>query len=144
MSLSAIRPQDREQYQIDKDLEGVLVASVEPNSEALVKGLQQGDVIIEVNQQGVTDPKVAADIIAKAEAADRKSVLLLVQRQSDVSFAALRFDSQHDKDTSKEKPETDKDGKKKPAPDASPDAAPGKDAPKGGDQDEAPAPGQTP
>jgi serine protease Do len=103
MSLSAIHPQDRDKYQIDKDLNGVLVASVESNSEALVKGLQQGDVIEEINQQAVTDPAAAADMIEKAAAAKRKSVLLLIHRQADVSFVALRLDSKHSKDTAREK-----------------------------------------
>lgn len=81
----------REQYKIDEDLEGILVMGVDPGSEAAQKGLDQGDVIVEINQQSVVDPTEVSKIISKARKNDRKSVLLLVNRGGDVRFVALRL-----------------------------------------------------
>ncbi len=92
MSVRAITDADREDYNIEADLEGVLISALEPAGEAAEKGLMVGDVIVEVNQQEVTVPADTADIINKAHAAGRSSVLLLVNRDGDVRFVALRLE----------------------------------------------------
>lgn len=91
LSIAGISPQDRETYSIAEDVQGVLVTAAEPMSEAAEKGLAAGDVIVEVNQQVVTDGKDVKDIIEKAQKAGRNSVLLLVNREGDVRFVALRL-----------------------------------------------------
>ena len=91
LSIAAITGQDREQYKIGKDIKGVLVAKVTPMSEAAEKGIMPGDVIVEVNQQPAKEPKDITDIIHKAETGGRSSVLLLISREDDVRFVALRL-----------------------------------------------------
>lgn len=91
LSIAGISPQDRETYKIAEDMQGVLVTGAEPMSEAAEKGMTPGDVIVEVNQQVVTDGKEVKDIIEKAQKAGRNSVLLLVNREGDVRFVALRL-----------------------------------------------------
>lgn len=91
LSIAGISPQDRETYSIAEDVQGVLVTATEPMSEAAEKGLAAGDVIVEVNQQVVTDGKEVKEIIEKAQKAGRNSVLLLVNREGDVRFVALRL-----------------------------------------------------
>ena len=46
---------------------------------------------MEINQKPVTKPEEVADIIDKAAKAGRSSVLLLVNRQGDVSFVPLKL-----------------------------------------------------
>lgn len=89
--VAPIGAQDREQYQIPHELDGVLISHVEPMSEAAEKGLLIGDVIVEINQQAVNDPARAQEMIQTAAEADRKSVLLLINRMGDVQFVALRL-----------------------------------------------------
>ena len=60
-------------------------------SEAAEKGIMPGDVIVEVNQQPAKEPKDVTDIIHKAETSGRSSVLLLISREDDVRFVALRL-----------------------------------------------------
>lgn len=91
ISLAAIGAQAREQYKIGGDVKGVLVTKVAPMSEAAEKGIKPGDVVVEINQQPAGDPQGAADIIRKAETGGRSSVLLLLNREGDVRFVALKF-----------------------------------------------------
>ena len=91
MTLSVLSDADRKEYRVPPDTQGALVTGVADMSEAAEKGLMPGDVLVEVNQQPVTSPDQAADAIAKAGKAGRNSVLLLVNREGDVRFVALRL-----------------------------------------------------
>jgi serine protease Do len=91
MSLSAITEELRETYKIDQNADGIVITDVVIDSEASNKELEVGDVIIEINQQALLDPQEAKSIIAKAKKAGRSSVLLLINRDGDVRFIALRF-----------------------------------------------------
>jgi serine protease Do len=64
----------------DATVRGVVVASVDPSSDASQKGLQQGDVILSINQQPTRTPEEAASAVEAARRANRNSVLLLVRR----------------------------------------------------------------
>ena len=59
---------------------GVVIAAVDPSSDAATKGMQRGDVIQSVNQQPVTAPAELITAVSAARAAGRGSVLVLVQR----------------------------------------------------------------
>jgi len=90
LSLAPITPEARQRYQLGDDVAGVLVTSVKPDSPAAEKQLIPGDVLVEVNQQEVKSPKDVLEKVEEARKANKKSVLLLVQRQgSDVGFVAL-------------------------------------------------------
>ncbi len=92
LTLKAIEDKDRSAFQIPRDVAGVLIYDVKQASEAESKGLDTGDVIVEINQQPVKTPEEAMDIIEKAKDNARKSVLLLVNTRGDVRFVALRLD----------------------------------------------------
>lgn len=91
LSLSALSDSLRERFNITKDVKGVVVTDVKPGSEAAIKGLIAGDVIVELNQKPVSDPKRVEALIDDARDAGRKSVLFLVSRDGDIRFVALRF-----------------------------------------------------
>lgn len=93
LSVAAVSDQDRKQFQIPGDVEGVLVTDVADMSEAAEKGMTPGDVIVEINQQPVKAPQEAVTLFEKARKAGRTSVLLLVNREGDVRFVALRLSS---------------------------------------------------
>lgn len=90
-SVRTLSAADRQAYNIAADVRGVIVGHVEPKSEAALKGLAEGDVIVEINQQAVEKPQEAKDLIEKAKKAGRSSVLLLINREGDVRFVALRL-----------------------------------------------------
>ncbi len=70
-------------------VEGVVVVDVEPGSAAAERGLQTGNVILEVGGTVVSTPEDVAEAIEAARDNDRDSVLLLVQSGDAVRFIAL-------------------------------------------------------
>jgi serine protease Do len=91
LTLSNITPALKDKFSLGND-KGVVILSVVKDSAAAERGLQPGDVIVEASQE---DIRSASDIIGKVDAAKRagrKSILLLVERQGDLRFVALRLD----------------------------------------------------
>lgn len=81
----------REQHGISSDVKGVAISKVEPGSDADDKGLQAGDVVVEVNQREVSKPSDVSRQVTNAKRAGRKSVLLLVQNGGGLHFVALKL-----------------------------------------------------
>jgi serine protease Do len=94
LGIVALDAENREEFRIPSDVQGVMVNSVENLSEAAKKGLRPGDVIVEINQQQIESVDKVKEYFAKAREAGRKSVLLLVNREGDVRFVALRLDEE--------------------------------------------------
>lgn len=93
LTLGVITAQDRDELELPDGTNGVIVLAIKQNSEAASKGLELGDIIIEVNQQKVTDPKGVIDVIKTARREGKASILLLVDAQGkgDVRFVALKL-----------------------------------------------------
>ncbi|MEM9012759.1 MAG: PDZ domain-containing protein, partial [Pseudomonadota bacterium] len=89
MTFATIDGAARQQFGIGDEVTGVLVAEVDPASEAYDKNMRQGDVITEVAQRAVASPQDIVDGIEAARDAGRKSVLFLVQRDGQSRFVAL-------------------------------------------------------
>jgi serine protease Do len=91
LAVGSITESARKLHSIPADVTGVVVSKVIPKGEGAKKGISVGDVVVEINQQTIETPKQAADIIAKAEKDGKPSVLLLVNREGDVRFVALKI-----------------------------------------------------
>ncbi len=81
----------RSQYGIEAGVVGVIITHVEDNSDAAVKGLRPGDVILEINQNAVSTPESLNTFVQNARRSGRSSVLLLVNRGGDIQFVAIRL-----------------------------------------------------
>jgi serine protease Do len=87
LAMQDIRPEERRQMNL-KTNEGVLVASVVPNSPAQNAGIQAGDVILQVNQKPVSSVDGVKAEVAKVKG-DKPLLLLLRRADGTTSFAAL-------------------------------------------------------
>jgi serine protease Do len=80
LALQPLSPPIARAVNLPADARGVIISSIDPNSDAAQKGLKRGDLIVSVNSQAVT---TAAQVLAQVEAArraGRSSVLLLIKR----------------------------------------------------------------
>jgi serine protease Do len=92
MTLSNVTAELKEKFSLSDDAKGVVVVSVGKDGPAADKGLKPGDVIMEAAQEEVKSTGEVAGKIDEAKRAGRKSILLLVERQGDLRFIALRLD----------------------------------------------------
>ena len=91
LGLSLLTKQLRSLYKIPKETNGVIISEVKRDSIAANKGLEVGDVIVEVDQQGVSTPKQVTNKISKAQKAGRSSILFFIARGEDMRFVALKL-----------------------------------------------------
>ncbi len=78
----------RAELQLDADVTGLVVTSVEPGSPAADSGLREGDVVLEAGRQPVSTLSGLKSQIEKV--AQGKTILLKVRRQDANVFLALR------------------------------------------------------
>jgi len=91
LSLATLNDSLRDKYGIAKTTTGVLVTAVAKNGAAEDKGVQEGDVIVTIDQQDVNAPQELADKIAAAKKAGRGSVLLFIERKDERRFVAIKL-----------------------------------------------------
>ncbi|ACO04848.1 MAG TPA: Do family serine endopeptidase [Persephonella sp.] len=84
-----ITPEMVEKYRIPKIPYGVFVYGVKYGSVADEAGLRSGDIILSVNRKPVKSANEFWNIIKKAEAADKETVLLFVQRGNSKIYTVL-------------------------------------------------------
>jgi serine protease Do len=92
LTLSGITPDLKEKFSLSDDSKGVVVVDVAKDSPAAAKGVRPGDLIMEASQEEVKSPSEISGKIEEAKKSGRKSILLLVERQGDLRFIALRLD----------------------------------------------------
>jgi serine protease Do len=91
LSLAGATPELKQKFSLADDVNGVVVTEVASDSPAAQK-IKPGDIIAEVAQQEVKTPAQVMAKIDEAKKSGRKSVLLLIERNGDLLFVALRID----------------------------------------------------
>ncbi|TNE34598.1 MAG: DegQ family serine endoprotease [Alphaproteobacteria bacterium] len=91
MELSNIDDAVREQLNLGDDVKGVVVANVDPDSEAASKDIRPGDILLEAQLEPVTSIAQLEKRFKEIEATDKKSVLLLMKRGQNSRFIALKL-----------------------------------------------------
>jgi serine protease Do len=77
VSVQTLTPALRQRHDVAANVEGVIVIKVEQNSRAAAMGLEEGDVITQINRQPVAK---SADARKIAEAGDPSMLLRLVRK----------------------------------------------------------------
>lgn len=85
MSLTPLDTAKRQKYGLPQSVKGLIITRINPNSEAMKQGLQQGDVIIQAGDTPVTSVKDLTGAIEAARKAGHKYVLLRVQNAQEES-----------------------------------------------------------
>ena len=91
LSLSELSDSLRQKFSLTPDAKGVVVTKVEERSAAAEKGLHEGDVIVEVDQQAVATPGDVEERVKEAKDRGYRVVTLLLFRDGDYQWVALRI-----------------------------------------------------
>ncbi len=86
VSVEPVTPEIARQLQLRPGETGVVVGEVDPNGPAADAGIQQGDVIEQINRQPV---RSASDIASALQRAGSRPVLLLVSRRGQTVFLTV-------------------------------------------------------
>jgi len=93
MQLAELDEETRPFYDIEAEIEGVVVTFVEPNSVADKKRIKTGDVIIEINQERVSTLRTVRERLQNLRDAGRKNALLLLADSSgELRLVTLQLD----------------------------------------------------
>ncbi len=91
LSVARLSPELRQRYELPQESGGVVITEVDQSGSAAEKGLQPGDVILEVDQESVSTPADVAERIRKARDDGYNVVTLLIQREGGQQWFALRL-----------------------------------------------------
>ncbi|MEQ9609560.1 MAG: PDZ domain-containing protein, partial [Kiloniellaceae bacterium] len=92
LALGQITPELRTRFALDEGAKGVVITEVKEGSASAEKGLKAGDVIVEVDQEEVSTPAEVVEKVEKAKSEGYRVVTLLVFRQGDFQWIAVRID----------------------------------------------------
>lgn len=80
VTVQTLTPQIARTLNVDSAVQGVVVAIVDPSSDAASKGLKRGDVIVSANGVPVTTSAALGSVVAQAKTAGRAQVALQIVR----------------------------------------------------------------
>ena len=93
LTVASLTEELRTRFEIAPETKGVVIVEVAEGGSGGEESLRPGDVIVEVGQEEVNSPPEVAAKVNQARQDDKKSVLLLIDRQGDLRFVALRLPS---------------------------------------------------
>ena len=96
LTLMALTPATRQQFELPDDITGVVIADAQ--SPAAEKGIEAGMMLLEVKHEAVNSPQEAVKKIEAAQKAGQKAVLLLIQDPSGTRYVAVPFAKKDDKE----------------------------------------------
>lgn len=93
MTLKEITDEDRANDEISADIAGVLVTEVQPGSGAADKGIEVGEILVEVGQEPVSTPEDVSTRVSELKKEGRKNALLMVSSKTgDIRFVVVRIE----------------------------------------------------
>ncbi len=90
MELAKITDEMRSMHGIAKNINGVLVMKVIPDSDAFQRGIRAGDIIIRVNEDNVSSPEQVAKSLKDTISKNKQYALVRILRRDEVIFLTLK------------------------------------------------------
>ena len=91
MRLAELTPSERQRFNIGDSARGVVVEGVKSDTDAQDKGLRAGDVIVKAGERATSQPSDVRTAVAEASRANRKDVLLLINRGGHTLFVPVQI-----------------------------------------------------
>ena len=91
LAVSVLNDSLRAQYNLPQTAKGVIVTDVTRKGPAAEKGIVQGDLILEIDQQEAASPEVLTQKVQEAQKKQRTTVLLFVERNNNRRFVAIKL-----------------------------------------------------
>ena len=91
MHFAPLTNQLRRELHIGKDVQGVVITRVDPGSAADDVGLNEGDLVVAIDQQPVKTPQEAAAKLKEIAASPKKSALLLLNRHGVTQYVGVNL-----------------------------------------------------
>src|SRR6202011_2749295 len=91
MHLAPLNSQLRRELHTGKEVQGVVITQVDPGSAAAEVGLNEGDVVVAIDQQPVKTPQEAAAKLKEAAGSPKKSALLLLNRHGVTQYVGVNL-----------------------------------------------------
>ena len=88
LRLAPLTDEARQEFDIPRDVHGVVVADVAPDSPA-AREIEPGDVIVSINQRVVSAPSEAAEALTAAATSANKNILVLINRKGTNQFVGF-------------------------------------------------------
>ncbi len=94
LTLSAVTPELRARFKLDDGVEGVVVTEVEEGSAAANRQIRPGDIIRKVGHEHVPvkRPSQVRKLVEDARKANRKTIIVLVEREGGRRFVPIKID----------------------------------------------------
>jgi serine protease Do len=91
MHFAPLTAELRRELHVGKDVHGVVVSRVDNGSAAEDVGLNEGDILVAIDQQPVNNPKEAAEKLKEAANSPKKSALLLLNRHGVTQYVGVNL-----------------------------------------------------
>jgi serine protease Do len=93
MKLSVLDAGSRKTYGIAEDVEGVVIAEVQPQSAAAERRIAPGDVIVEIGQEAMKTPEDVSARVEELKADGRRNALLMIANKTgELRFVTVRME----------------------------------------------------
>lgn len=93
MKLTVLDAESRKTYGISEDVEGVVIAEVQPQSAAAERRIASGDVIVEIGQEAMKTPEDVSARVEELKADGRRNALLMIANKTgELRFVTVRME----------------------------------------------------
>lgn len=91
IAVAELTPEIRRKYRLSKNAAGLAVVDVLPGSDAALKGLTPGDLLVELDRKKLSDFQTAEYWEKEAAEMGQESAFVLIDRDGERFFAVVRF-----------------------------------------------------